>query len=554
MKPDIRWQLLLAVTGLGLVLLLLSLQPQSAAVCTTRIPSGGGTFVEGMIGRPLTMNPLLSDPYPVDRHIANLVFDGLVRFDETGNILPALAEEWSISEDGLTVTFTLRPDALWHDGRPVTTRDVAFTYGLIQDEAFPGPERLRTFWQAVTIMEIDEQTIQFTLPQPYGPIFLAVARGILPAHELEDTPAAELAESPFNLAPIGTGPFRVPAGQDWAQAGFLRLAPNPDYWPDGTQLSDIELRFFPDAESLLVAYESGELHAANGFPSTMLPRLAERDDTRIFTSVVPRYTSLLFNIGETGSAPLKPKEARQALAFVLDRSRLIDTILNGQGVEFDGPYIPDSWAARPALMTSYSYQPETAAALLDGIGLTMGESGLRQIDGQALTFRLLSMDSPDERAIAEEIARQWRELGIEVQIEYAADTVEFRQALRDRSFDVALTEVLAPPDPDLYDFWSQEAIVRGQNYGGWNSRRASEALETARQLYPPDARAPHYESFLRQFDGDLPALTLYQHVDVYALNNAVQQAEIGRVWEPRDRFQTLASWFLNFRDIPVNCP
>ncbi|MBP6788281.1 MAG: hypothetical protein KA170_11880, partial [Candidatus Promineofilum sp.] len=107
--------------------------------------------------------------------------------------------------------------------------------------------------------------------------------------------------------------------------------------------------------------------------------------------------------------------------------------------------------------------------------------------------------------------------------------------------------------PDLYDFWSQEAIVRGHNYGGWNNRRASEALEAARQLLSPGERSVYYEAFLRQFDADLPALTLYQHVTSYALSDQVQQAEIGRLGRPRDRFATLPAWFLTFREVTVSC-
>ena len=162
MKPDIRWQALLALVGLALVLMLLSYQVQSAALCTAVVPAAGGTFIEGIVGRPLSLNPLLSDPYPVDRQLSGLVFDGLVRTEADGTVAPALAESWVTSEDGLTLTFTLREGLTWHDGEPVTAQDVAFTYGLMQDEAFPGPAALRQLWQAVTIEVIDAQQIQFT--------------------------------------------------------------------------------------------------------------------------------------------------------------------------------------------------------------------------------------------------------------------------------------------------------------------------------------------------------------------------------------------------------
>ena len=127
MKPDIRWQSLLALVGLALALMLLSYQVQSAALCTAVVPAAGGTFVEGVVGRPASLNPLLNDAYPVDRDLTGLIFDGLVSVEADGSLSPALAESWRYSEDGLTLTFTLREGATWHDGVPVTAADVAFT-------------------------------------------------------------------------------------------------------------------------------------------------------------------------------------------------------------------------------------------------------------------------------------------------------------------------------------------------------------------------------------------------------------------------------------------
>lgn len=185
MKPDIRWQALLALAGLALVLMLLSYQVQSAALCSVTVPATGGTFVEGIVGHPSSLNPLLSDPYPVDRELTNLIFDGLVSYDETGQVIPALAENWSVSEDGLTITFELREGLKWHDGQPVSAEDVAFTYGLIQNEDYPGPVALKEFWQSVVIDVQDERTIKFTLPQPYSPFFEAVTRGFCPLINLK---------------------------------------------------------------------------------------------------------------------------------------------------------------------------------------------------------------------------------------------------------------------------------------------------------------------------------------------------------------------------------
>lgn len=554
MKPDIRWQALLAVVGLALALMFLSFQSQSAALCTVTVPAVGGTFVEGVVGRPRFLNPLLSDSYPVDRQINDLIYDGLVAYDGQGRVVPALAESWVISDDGLTFTFNLREDATWHDGQPVTAADVAFTYGLIQDEDFPGPDHLQNLWQSVTITPGNEQQIQFTLPQPYAPFMEAVTRGILPVHLLEDVPPAELTTADYFRAPIGSGPFMVEADPDWRSGDQLRLIPNPTYWREGTQLTDIEFRFLPDAASLLAAYQAGEVHAANGLPPTVTPSVAAEAGTRLFTSIAPRYSALYFNLSDSGAAALKSKEVRQALAYGLDRAGLVDRVLNGQGIEFEGPYLPDTWPYRPDLLTAYTYQLETAAGLLDTAGWTRGQDGARALEGAPLALRLMALDQPEHRAVAEEIVRQWAESGIDARLTLLPGIDEMRQTLAGRNYDVALVEIAPPSDPDLYDFWSQEATVRGQNFVDWNNRRASEALEAGRQLINQGDRAPFYEAFLRQFDADLPALTLYQHVSAYALHDTVQGAEIGRVWRPRDRYTSLASWFINYREVAVACP
>jgi peptide/nickel transport system substrate-binding protein len=258
-------------------------------------------------------------------------------------------------------------------------------------------------------------------------------------------------------------------------------------------------------------------------------------------------------------------EGRRALAIALDRDSLIDRVLNGQGLPLEGPYLPTSWAYNPNLLTVFTYDPATAAALLDSIGWSVAEGGtVRQREGTPLRVRLLTMDDPTHVALAEAIAAQWANVGVETQVTMTSGLDELRQALSSRAFDVALVDIAPPGDPDLYDFWSQEAIIRGQNYAGWNNRRASEALESGRQQWTVADRKPAYDNFLRSYDSDLPALTLFQHVYTYGLSEEVQQvsgsggdaqpAEIGLIAHPRDRYQTFADWFLFYRDVTVGCP
>lgn len=553
MKFNLRWQILLATICFLLIFSILSYQVQTAVLCSTRVPASGGLFVEGVVGLPQYLNPLLSDPYPIDRELVSLLFDGLTRYDETGQLVPALAQEWVVSEDNMTVRFVLKAGLTWHDGQPVTAEDVVFTYRLLQDENFPGSPALKTLWQTVTINPIDDLTVEFVLSEPYSPFLEATTRGILPAHLLAGVSAATLPDHPFNTTPVGTGPFMVNSGEDWRRNGRLRLSPNPLNWPQGTQLNGLEFRFYPDEPSLLAAFQAGEIQAINQVPPSLLPQVAQIPEGRLFSAVSARYTSLLFNLSDT--AVTHSKEVRQALAYALDRELLVDQVLNGQGVPLEGPYLPTSWASHADLFTAYTHQPTTAADLLNAAGWTLPDGAtVRQKDGLPLSLRLLVLDAPTSRALAQTLAGQWAAVGIDTQLTLTTTVSARQQLLAERAFDVALVDITPPADPDLYDFWSQEAIIRGQNYAAWNNRRASEALEDARQVWGINERRPFYETFLRLYNDDLPALTLYQHVYTYALHQSVNLAEIGRIVTPRDRYNTFANWFLLYRDVTIACP
>jgi peptide/nickel transport system substrate-binding protein len=563
-KVDIRWQLLLAAVSIALVLAILSFQVQATGLCSVRLPATGGVLVEGLVGAPRHLNPLLSDANPVDQELVSLIFDGLTRYDNTGRLEPALARRWEVSEDGRTVLFELREDVSWHDGRPFTAADVLFTYGLLQNDDFAAAPETKVLWQSVTMTTTQasdgsgQTAVLFNLPSPYGPFMDATTRGILPAHLLRTVPPALLHEHAFNQAPVGTGPFRVASSSDWRRTGRLRLAPNLGYWRQGMDLDGLEFRFYPDDEALLAAFTAGEIHAINTVNVPALPEAVALPGMRLFTAPSTRYTQLLFNLSASGAPAVRQPAVRQALAYALDRQALVDQALNGQALLHNGPYLPHSWAYNPGLVTGYQPDPAQAAALLAEAGWQLDGSNQRLREGERLVLRLLVANDAWRPALGQTILQQWTAVGIRGEL-IVIEPELLRESLALRDFDVALVDVDPPGDPDYYDFWSQEAIVRGQNYAGWNHRRASEALEAARQLWTVAERQPYYDAFLRFFDNELPALTLFQHVYTYGLSESVLQkdgtpAEIGLIDQPRDRYRTMPGWFLFYRDVNVACP
>ncbi|HEX6868055.1 MAG TPA: ABC transporter substrate-binding protein, partial [Candidatus Limnocylindrales bacterium] len=169
-------------------------------------PPAARPYVEGVIGAPVSVSPLTAMTQ-VDRDLVALTFAGLVRNGPSGTIVPDLARSWSTDATGSTWTVTIRDDARWHDGVPVTADDVLFTIRPLQDPAYTGPSG--TSWREVTVTALDEHTVRFTLATPLGGFLQALTQPLAPAHLLGDVPVELLPDHPFGEQPVGSGPFAL---------------------------------------------------------------------------------------------------------------------------------------------------------------------------------------------------------------------------------------------------------------------------------------------------------------------------------------------------------
>lgn len=565
MTSNLRLPIVLALTGLALAFALLSFELPTAepvtiirevdvggeTVCTAVTAAAGGDFIEGVVGAPRTLNPLLNDFLPVDQQLTDLIFDGLVRYDPTSKrYVPALAQSWETSEDGLTVIFTLKPDRFWHDGEPVTADDVLFSYQLLQEPNFPGASFLPTLWQTVTIEKLDDLTVAFRLAEPYAPFLEATTRGILPQHLLEDVTAVELPNHPFNQFPIGTGPFMVDDTVNWMESGVLRLLPTT---PETSHLLDaLMFRFYPDFDAVEAAFLAGEIHGYSTVLNHDLPQMFQQSEVQAVSNRANRLAMVLFNMGEMGHEAVAEVEVRRALAQGTNRQQVIDSVLNGQALLVEGPYLSSSWAFSPQIVTPIQYNPISATAVLENQGWQLNEGQVvRQRDESELSLRLVGLRQ--NSAVITALTEQWTELGVGLDVTLVEDGAALRQMLQEGAFDIALVDVVPTHDPDLYDFWSQEAIVRGQNFGQWNNRRASEALENGRKLWTRAERRPYYDTFLRLYNSDMPAFSLYQYISTFVVHPDVSGVLLGVINTPRDKYATFHQWYLLEEETAVSC-
>src|SRR5512140_2109254 len=202
----LRWQILVVVATVIIVAVLLLSQQPIASTNVTQA-AAGGVYTEALAGSLGRLNPLLDWNNPADRDVDRLVFSGLVKFDSHGLPQADLAESWGTSADGTIYNFTLRPNAVWQDGTPVTSDDVIFTIDLIKTSSLL-PQDIKDLWGQIDVKKLDDKNLKFTLPEPFAPFLDYATFGILPKHLLQSTPAAQLASAPFNINPVGTGSYK----------------------------------------------------------------------------------------------------------------------------------------------------------------------------------------------------------------------------------------------------------------------------------------------------------------------------------------------------------
>lgn len=452
-----------------------------------------------------TLNPLLAiDGDDFWRTGSGLLFEGLLRVNpQTATLTPGLAHDWKVSEDGQTFTFYLRPGVTWHDGQPLSAADVSFTLAVAGDPQGPSPYRF-DLAHVVQVTTPDSTTVLVTFDEPGCDALYAVGRvPILPRHLLE---GQDMADAAFNRQPVGTGPFVFGA---WETEGELILNANENYWAGRPRLDGWTYRVVPDE---LVLQENLSLGQAN------LARLPH--DSKV--TALPDTVALLFYPADrwhflalNNDHPFLGEAAvRQALALALDRERLLEVALDGQGTLVEAPWLTTHWAIEGAPLTPPDYAPDQAGQLLAKAGWhdTDGD-GLLDKDGERLQVSIsANVGNPVRERIAILTQQYWHAVGVAAQVEVLPWGV-FLDDLFEHSFDVAVFDWPLEPAPDQTWLWAaaENAPGIGFNFVSYANAEADALLEQAR-LAPgcdPVYRAAVYRDLAQQLATGQPYIFLF---------------------------------------------
>ncbi len=544
---NIRWQLIIIlVTGLVIGILLLS--EQTGFSIARPVATRGGVYTEALVGSLQRLNPVLDYYNSADRDVDRLLFSRLITYDENGLPQPELAIRWGISFDGLSYNFDINPDALWHDGIPVTSADIAFTIDVMRSDESVLPDDLKQFWNNVEVIPLGEQSVQFRLSEAFAPFMDYLSFGILPQHLLGELSYQEIINSSFNLEPVGSGPYQFERliTENGAIKGVV-LSANPTFYGGEPLLSQFVFMYYADAAAAYAAYSEGVVQGISEVSDDILPDVLSDPNLAVYSAVKPEVSMVLLNLNNNKVKFLQEENVRKALLHALDRRRMIDSALQGQAVASNMPLIPSNWSYYEGNQI-FDYDAQKAGILLDEIGFTLpnGDGSIRTDDSSELSFELVHPDDAAHTAVAGAIQKDWAAIGVDVELVAVPYDVLILDYLEPLTYQAALIDLNfeRSPDPDPYPFWDQAQQSGGQNYSQWENKVISEYLEEARVTTDLDERAKLYRNFQVVFQDELPALPLYYPVYNFAIDEGINGVRVGSFYDTADRFFSVSDWYL----------
>jgi ABC-type transport system substrate-binding protein len=400
------------------------------------------------------------------------------------------------------VVFKLRQNVRWHDGAPFTSRDAAFTYRAIMDDATASP-RKPDFDLILNVETPDEHTFRVTYRKPYSPALESWMISLLPAHLLEGKPTTWWTQN-FNRTPVGTGAFRF---AEWKTNEFIRVERNPDYFDaPGPWLDGIVYRFMPDQLTLRLAFETRQVDFWGAEPWTVN---AFVNDPRfqVFTSPTSSYTYIGWNL----KRPLfQDPLVRRALAHAVDVPSMVRFILYGHGLQSTGLFTPQMWFFNPDIKP-FAYDPEKARALLAEAGWKPGLDGILQKNGERFSFTLITNNGNEvRRDIATLTQDGLKQLGIEVRVELYEWAVFLKNHINKGDFDAMVLGWSLGNGYDQFQIWhSSQANPEQLNVVGYKSEKADRLLDDIRQEYNREKIIRMAGELQRTIYEDQPYLFLY---------------------------------------------
>ena len=470
-------------------------------------PRAGGTLTTIIQPEPVILTSALNSAAPTGFFSAN-VFDGLIEYDNDFKLKPALAQRWDISKDSKTLTFHLRPNVKWHDGKPFTSADVKWTLENVWKKLHPRNQIL--FGKVTRVDTPDALTVVLHFSEPSLAVLSSLNSNgaqVLPKHLYEGT---DILNNPYNNKPVGTGPFVF---KEWSKGNYIVLERNPDYWDKGKPYLDkIVFKVIPDASARAAALEKGEVQYApfNPVPLKDAQRLSQLPSLKLETRGYEWLSPWLFMDVNIDRPYFKDVRVRQALAHAIDLNTLNKVVWFGFGKPAVSPVVSTLGQFFNPSVPKYPYDPARAEALLDAAGLKRGA------DGNRLKIQIDYLPYGDDyKRSAEYIKQALKRVGVDVTVRTQDTPTYTRRVYGDRDFDLAVVWFAGFADPLVGVTRAYRSDTVGKNIpwsngSGYRGDEANRLIDQAQGSPSQAERVELFRKFQSVVQTDLPSIPLLE--------------------------------------------
>ncbi len=503
-----------------------------------QVPAYGGTIVEGDIGSPRYVNPLLALT-DADRDITALTYAGLMKFSGKGKFIPVLAQSYTISPDGKTYTFILRKNARFSDGTQVTAQDVVFTVNKAQDTNLKSP--WFQDWHGITVTAINNQTVRFTLPQPYAPFLQNTTMGILPEHLWKNISNAQFPFSKLMTSPVGAGPFKVSRVVRNPSTGLISeydLTASGSYVFGRPYLNNIDVRFYPNNAQRTKALKQGSITNAYGI-------VTKNKNEQVLGAPTSSVFGVFFNANK--DSVLTNIAIRKALSLAINRKQLIQNVLDGNGFPIMGPVPPGMGTIQTPIPSNPNVVARAAQVLKNAGWVYDGNAREWKNKTKKLVFGSITIKTSNVsslRATATAVQKDWQKLGITVTVELYELGDLNQNVIRPRDYEALLVGVAINHGQDLFAFWhSSQRKDPGLNIALYANKTIDKLLEDARTVQDPKKRLSDLNIIEKDISNDYPATFLYNPKFIYTVPNNLHGVVLPIINTMSNRFATVNKWY-----------
>jgi len=492
---------------------------------TTINPQKGGVYVEGILGAPKYLNPVLART-EIDRNITKILFPPLISFNGKGELTPNLVKEFKIIDEGERYDFILGDDIFWHDGERLTSDDIDFTLSILQDEGYNGP--FSQSFNGVKLEKKSETEFSLILEEANSSFSSILSEvGILPVHKLKDVKPELIDKNDFNQNPIGYGKYSYKAIKEKSNSYVLKRAETYKK-SDSAYFEEIDFRSYLSMVDLVEAYRRGEINGLAGFS----PRDIENIDRKTFRSYqlkIPRFAAVFFNLNKEANKELK---FRQALASAVNKDKIVQEVYGGEA-EALKTVIPSFALGFSAEVADYPYNPDLSRAYL---------SQLQNINLEPLIY---TTDDSSLQKIAELVSADWQAVGIKPKVIVIDLLTLEKTIIPSHQYDaIILGENLDYP-PDPYPYFHSSQIDGGLNISCYKNLAVDYLLEEARLSTDNNLRGEKLKNFSQIIAEDLPVIPLASAPYLYGANISIKGVPKTRIAQnSSDRFLEIGSWYI----------